>query len=97
MVHNHINGGPPEATLVLLRVPARFPQARPAHVSDWQSSLIAWWRRADKAAQMRSQFSQLTPAEREALMRWVSTRDPVLPASGAATLTEVADVLRGTP
>lgn len=97
MVHNHIIGGPPEATLVLLRVPARFPGARPAHVGDWQSSLIAWWRHADKAAQMRSQFGQLTPAERAALVTWVNAREPGLPAASAATLAEVADALRGPP
>ena len=85
MVHNRIIGGPPEATLVLLRVPARFPGARPAHVGDWQSSLIAWWRHADKAAQMRSQFGQLTPAERAALLAWVNAREPGLPAASAAT------------
>jgi hypothetical protein len=30
MVHNRIIGGPPEAMLELLRVPSRFPDARPA-------------------------------------------------------------------
>lgn len=89
-VHNRIIGGPPEATLALLRVPARFAQARPAHVADWQASLIAWWRHPDKAAQMRAQFTQLTPAERAALLAWMAPRDPSLPADQVATLAQAA-------
>ncbi len=97
LVHNHIIGGPPEATLALLRVPVRFAQARPAHVSEWQFSLIAWWRDADKATQMRSQFDQLTPAEREALLNWVGARHPGLSADAAATLADVARALKERP
>ena len=71
MVHNHIIGGPPETILDLLRVPGRFPDARPEHIELWQESVIAWWAHADKQAQMLTYAPRLTPTEARALKIWL--------------------------
>jgi hypothetical protein len=97
MVHNRIIGGPPEAMLDLLRVPARFPDAKEAHIANWQESVIAWWRHAEKHEVMRASLPHLTPSETQALRAWVRVRDPHRSREKAHDLDEVAAAIEAAP
>ncbi len=94
MVHNRIIGGPPETMVELLRVPARFPDAAPAHIADWQESVIAWWWSADRHALLVESFGKLTAEESRVLQEWLRVEAPSRSAPKAAALGEIAVAAR---
>ena len=89
-VHNRIIGGPPEAVLALLRVPARFPDAEPAHIVDWQRSVVAWWAHSDKRATMLKLCAGMPASEQQALHAWVGVRDAQLQSAREAQVLDQA-------
>ncbi|MBI5189324.1 MAG: hypothetical protein HZA22_01420 [Nitrospirae bacterium] len=86
MVHNRIIAGGEPEMLVLLRVPARFPDATDEHKADWQNSVVAWWLVPEKRPLMERGFGRLSEPELDAVKSWLRVRygfrsprfDPVL-------------------
>lgn len=93
MIHNRIIAGPPETMVELLRVPARFPDARPEHIDDWQESALAWWRQTERQQGMLAACTQLPPAERAPLRAWLAQRSRERSHDKARTLDELAAAL----
>lgn len=97
MVHNRIIGGPPETMVELLRVPSRFPDANEAQISDWQGSVIAWWRNAEKHGLMVDSFAKISRHEMYELRVWVRVRDKFQTEANAKTLSEIDAALDALP
>ncbi len=94
MVHNRIIAGPPESMIELLRVPSRFPDATEAQISDWQGSVIAWWRHPEKHELMLDSFGKLSRYEVHALQVWVRVRAKLQTEANSLTLSEIEAVLK---
>lgn len=97
MVHNRIIAGGLEEMLVLLRVPARFPDASVSHIGNWQESTIAWWWHAEKHDLMLAAFGRLTPTERAALKTWVAVKIPGRSGQKAKALAEMEMAINSMP
>lgn len=97
MVHNRIIAGGLEEMLVLLRVPARFPDATVPHIANWQESAIAWWWHPEKHNLMVAAFGKLTPAERGALKTWVAVKIPDRSGTKAKALAEMEMAINSMP
>lgn len=94
MVHNRIIGGPPEAMVELLRVPSRFPDAKPSHIADWQESAIAWWANAQKHDLMIASLRKISGEERRALESWTRFRHLHRSREKARVLDEIEAALK---
>jgi len=97
MVHNRIIAGPPESMIELLRVPSRFPEATEAHISDWQGSVIAWWRHLEKHELMVNSFEKISRNEMHTLRVWVRVRAKLQTEANSLTLTEIDAALNAVP
>lgn len=97
MVHNRIIAGPPESMIELLKGPSRFPDATAAHISQWQGSVIAWWRHPRKHELMISSFGKLSRNEMYTLRIWVRVRDKNQSEANSLTLGEIEAVLNAMP
>jgi hypothetical protein len=93
MVHNQIIAGPPESLVELLRIPARFPQANSAQITDWQGSLIVWWKHPEKHELMISSFRKISRYELHNLIVWVRVRDMSQTVANSSALTDIEAAL----
>ena len=97
MVHNRIIGGPPESMTALLQVPSRFPDANEAQISQWQGSVIAWWRHPEKQGLMIDLFGKLSRNERYTSRVWLRVRDKYQTEENSLTLDEIEAALNAVP
>ena len=96
MIHNQIIAGSPETMIELLRVPSRFPDANEVHISDWQNSIIAWWRHPEKHNLMISSFEKISRNEIHTLKVWIRVRDKNQTKENSMTLNEIEAILNQT-
>ena len=97
MLHNRIIAGPPETMIELLMVPSRFPAATEAQISDWQGSVIAWWRHPKKHELMIVSFGKLSRNEISTLRIWLRVRDKLQTDANSLTLSEIEAALDSVP
>jgi len=81
----------------LLRVPSRFPDATEAQISDWQGSVIAWWRHPEKHELMVNSFGKISRYEMHALRVWVRVRAKLQTEANSLTLNEIDAALNAVP
>jgi len=89
LVHNRVIAGGPEAMATLLKVPVQFPEANEAQIGMWQSSIIAWWRNANRKEEIESLFSEISRNEAYHLLLWVKVRTKHETTENSKTLTEI--------
>ncbi len=97
MVHNRIIGGPSESMIELLRVPSRFPDATETQISQWQGSVIAWWRHPEKHELMIASFRKISRNEMYTLGVWVRVRDKHQTKENSLILNEIEVALNAVP
>jgi hypothetical protein len=97
LVHGRIIGGPPETMLVLLKIPARFPDATLKHISNWQGSVIAWWIDAEKHNLMVESFSKISHNEMLCFKEWISVRYRFKPQEANQVLDQIEAYLNAAP
>lgn len=97
MVHNRIIAGPPESMVELLRIPSRFPDATTAQISDWQGSMIAWWKHPEKHKIMLSSFRKMSRHELHNLGVWIRVRDKLQTEANSSPLAEIEASLNAVP
>jgi len=97
MVHNRIIAGPPESMIELLRVPSRFPDATETQISQWQESVIAWWRHPEKHELMIASFEKMSRNEMYTLGVWVRVRDKHQTKENSLILNEIEAALNEVP
>lgn len=93
MLQNRMIAGPPETMIELLRVPSRFPDSKEVHISDWQNSIIAWWRHPEKHKIMISSFEKISRNEMHTLKVWIQVRDKNQTKDNSMTLDEIEAML----
>ncbi|NTV34189.1 MAG: hypothetical protein HGA50_12985 [Deltaproteobacteria bacterium] len=94
MVHSRIIAGQPESMIELLRVPSRFPNATEAQISDWQGSVIAWWKHPEKQKLMVDSFGKISRYEMHELRVWVRVRAKLQTEFNSLTLSEIEAALK---
>jgi hypothetical protein len=90
IAHNRVLDGSLDSMIDLMRIPGRFPDAQPSHISSWQESVIAWWRDADGRKRFVPALSQLAQQEIDRLEIWIAARGDATTPAKTLTLEEIA-------
>ena len=93
LIHNRVLEGVQDSMVVLLKVASQFPDATDDNVSQWQNSVIAWWRVPEKRKMMTEAYKKLSKNEVSELNGWLKIRSSSVSETSIKTLVEIEHLI----